>query len=125
HTHVHDDRVELVPSRARGYAAAPGGSWVLSDWSSGVVGATGVYSTIEDMAKWDANLDTPRIGDGHLLRELTSDGRLDDGTHVPYGGGLRLHSYRGLRTLSHGGISMGFRAHYLRFPDERVGILCL
>jgi len=42
-----------------------------------------------------------------------------------YGFGLQVHAYRGLPIVEHGGADAGYRAHYLRFLDERLAVICL
>jgi len=59
---------------------------------------------------------------------MEEPGKLADGqsASMPGGGeprvyasGLVLGTYRGLKTVGHGGAYVGFRAGYLRFPDRR------
>ena len=49
--------------------------------------------------------------------------RLSDGREIDYAFGLRVSKYRGLRTISHGGSFVGFRSHYVQFPDMRFSIV--
>ena len=66
------------------------------------------------------------MGGKELLDALLVRGRLNDGREIPYAGGLVHGTYRGARTVSHGGADAGYRANFLRFPDERlsVAVLC-
>jgi hypothetical protein len=50
---------------------------------------------------------------------------LANGDTIPYALALVHGDQSGLRTISHGGSSLGFRAHYLRFPDQHVAVIVL
>src|SRR5688572_2318957 len=53
-THFHDDAGVIVPRRVIGYTRTPDG-WRMNHWFSfDKVGDGGLYSTIDDLAKWDA-----------------------------------------------------------------------
>jgi hypothetical protein len=61
HTHFHDDHTHVVPGRASGYAPA-GDGFRLSMTTLDMVGDGGVFTTIEDLARWDANFYVPTVG---------------------------------------------------------------
>jgi hypothetical protein len=50
---------------------------------------------------------------------------LSNGKEINYASGLFLGDYRGLKTIEHSGSDAGFRADYLRFPDEKFSIVLL
>ena len=52
-------------------------------------------------------------------------GRTDDGEGQSYALGLEFGSYRGLRTMSHGGSAVGYVAEFLQFPDHRFSVVIL
>ena len=56
---------------------------------------------------------------------MLTRGVLTSGDSIPYALGLQHGDEGGLRTISHGGSSLGFRAHYLRFPDQHVSVFVL
>ena len=56
---------------------------------------------------------------------MLTPGRLNNGGPMTYGFGLQVHAYRGLPIVEHSGADAGYRAHYLRFPEERLAIVCL
>ena len=117
------DAREVIPGKATGYQPAPGGKWLvaMSDWEQ--VGDGGVQSTVEDLALWDANLETGKVGGKKLIEMLTTTMRLNDGTPLTYALGINVDEYGGRRRLQHGGAWAGFRAHQAQFPTERVSIL--
>jgi hypothetical protein len=82
-----------------------------------------VLTSIEDLAKWDANFYAPKVGGQALLERLHTRGILTDGDTIPYALGLTLDRYRGLRRVQHGGAWAGFRAVLARFPDQRTSVV--
>jgi hypothetical protein len=125
-TVVRDDHNTLVKRRASAYVPAAGGGWRTSVPGFDVVGDGGVYSTVEDLAKWDANFYEPRVGDREALAMVHERGVLSSGDTLAYAGGLSHGTYRGLRTVAHGGAYGGYRTSLMRFPDQRfaVAVLC-
>lgn len=127
-THFHDDFNEIVPARATGYAPRPGGGFALSQTTLNMVGDGTLYTTVEDLARWDQNFYEPRLGGGagkELLDLLLRPGVLESGEELDYAGGLYVWRYRGLPAVSHAGAFVGFRSEMLRFPEQRLTVICL
>jgi CubicO group peptidase (beta-lactamase class C family) len=125
----HDNRLEIVPRRAFAYAPAKAGGFELN-WSSNFdqVGSGGLLTSVNDMLGWERNFLQPRIGSARFLETIQTPGEQPTSSEDPdarYAFGLVLSSYRGLKTVSHGGAMFGFRAAYLRFPAERFAVICL
>lgn len=125
-SHFHDDWRHDVPQRALAYAGADTGGFRLDYLPHfDQVGSGGVLSTVEDLARWVANYERPRLGGTRFIELMHTRGVLADGDTLDYAFGLRLGDYKGLRIVEHGGSMMGFRTHLLRFPDERLAVICL
>jgi hypothetical protein len=77
------------------------------------------------MARWDDNFTHHRVGGDAVFDQMLTPGRLNGDGPMSYAFGLQVHSYRGLPIVEHSGADAGYRAHYLRFPGERVAIVCL
>jgi CubicO group peptidase (beta-lactamase class C family) len=128
-THFHDDHAEVVKNRASAYASRDGRLRVAVPRFD-TVGSTGLFTTADDLARWDRNFDDRTVGGAALDRMLTP-GKLNSGEPVRYGRdlgyglGLVVGRYRGLRTVSHSGADRGYRAEYLRFPDQRLSVVVL
>ncbi|MGH7504695.1 MAG: serine hydrolase domain-containing protein, partial [Longimicrobiales bacterium] len=126
HTLYRDDHTELVPHRATAYAPREEGGYRIdvSNWEQ--LGDGAVFTTVEDLIRWDANFYDPRVGGPALLEALQRPGRLADGTMLGYALGLSVSDYRGARSVSHGGSWGGYRAELLRLPDHHlsVAVLC-
>jgi CubicO group peptidase (beta-lactamase class C family) len=124
-TRFHDDLSRLLRHRANGYEWRAGGLRLSTPYNERV-GAGGVYTSVRDLLEWDRNFRDGRVGGRRLLDELQTPGRLDSGRPLDYAWGLRVSTHRGLPIVEHGGALGGYRAHLLRFPDQRftVALLC-
>lgn len=124
-THFHDDHTMLVADRARSYESTGEMRWRLADWNNDLVGQGGLMTTVEDLAKWDANFETGRVGGPALPAQQLERGRLNDGSTTTYAFGLTIGDFRGLGTVEHGGSSGGYRAQITRFPSAHTTVTAL
>ena len=124
-TYFRDDHAELAKGRAQAYAPAGKDRWEISMPNFDVVGAGGLHTTVRDLAKWDAMFYATDPATAELVRGLHQRGVLNSGDTISYAFGLTVDTYRGLRRVSHGGSYGGYRAHLLRFPDQRFSVLQL
>jgi CubicO group peptidase (beta-lactamase class C family) len=124
-THFHDDHTMIVPNRATGYS--PGGVSGYTIEMSGFeqTGDGAVYTSVEELLRWDQNWYDGTVGGKDLLEGQQRTGRLTNGEDHRYAAGLFISTYRGLKTVRHGGAWAGYRAELLRFPDQRTSIACL
>jgi hypothetical protein len=95
----------------------------MSDFEQ--TGDGSVFTTVEDLVKWDQNFYSAIVGGRQVLADMVKPGNLEDGTPLDYAAGLFIGEYRGLKTVEHGGAWAGYRAQLLRFPTERVSVACL
>ena len=114
--------VSQVADRAFGYSHA-GDSWIRTDQSltSATLGDGGIYSSIADLAKWDAAL-----GDGRLLRPESlklafAAATTTDDPAVQYGFGWRVTG----ETRWHTGETLGFRNVILRAVAHGITVILL
>ena len=123
-THIRDDHSTPLAGAATGYAPSAAGYDVsMSKWEQTGDGA--VYTTVEDLLRWDKNFYDPKVGGAKLLEELHRTGKRNDGSALTYAGGLVIDQFRGLRMVSHGGSWAGFRAELVRFPDQKLSVSTL
>jgi CubicO group peptidase (beta-lactamase class C family) len=117
-----DDTRTVVPGRATAYTPADSGYQVeMSNWDQ--LGDGAVQSTVEDLAKWEANFTSGTVGGPPLRALLTTHGRLNSGAVIAYTAGLGESVHRGVQTIAHGGAWAGYRAGLMHFPTARVGVL--
>jgi CubicO group peptidase (beta-lactamase class C family) len=114
--------ISEVPRRAFGYSAA-GGAWRRTDQSltSAVLGDGGVYSSIDDLAKWDAALYDSRLLPQELLQQAFRPATATDDRQVAYGFGWRITG----ETLWHSGETLGFRNVIVRWPRRHFTVIVL
>ena len=121
-----------VPHRALGYASKKG-AWVEADQSStsAVLGDGGIYSNVEDLAKWDRALREHTLLSAAELQaaftpvKVPGGAKKDDGSPTEYGFGWFLDPYQGRRRTWHSGTTTGFRTFIDRFVDEGLTIVIL
>jgi CubicO group peptidase (beta-lactamase class C family) len=94
--------------------------------SSRLTGATAVYTTARDLARWSRNLERRSLGSAAVYQELRTPTRLTTGSTIDYGAGIVIETLDGRTVLSHGGESLGYIAHFAEIPSARVGaaVLC-
>ena len=121
-THFHLDPREIVRNRAYSYDGDAKTGFRQSLLNYANVGATSLFTTVEDMANWLRNFDEKRVGGAAVIERLLAKGKLSDGTEIPYARGISWGEYRGLKTIGHGGADAGFRSAVTYFPGERFGV---
>jgi hypothetical protein len=58
--------------------------------------------------------------------EMTTQAKLNDGTAVMYGLGIKVgENYRGLKFIGHGGTAPGFRADAAWYPEAQMAVVVL
>ncbi|MEX2456289.1 MAG: serine hydrolase domain-containing protein, partial [Balneolaceae bacterium] len=122
-THFHDDLEMIVPNRTDSYEPTADGPGRFYRDNIDRVGARGLFTTIEDFAKWDANFIENRTHVENFTERMTKEGVFENEEKHDYAMGLRISRYRSLDTAGHGGNYMGFRSSYMRFPDTQLGLI--
>jgi CubicO group peptidase (beta-lactamase class C family) len=122
-TTLRDNVHAIVPHRAFSYVADP--RLETGADRNQVTGDGGVFTTLADLAKWDANFANPKVGTPQLIHAMEEPGRLRDGRRIAYGAGLELSSYRGRKTYEHGGAEAGYHAYYIRIPSLELSAAAL
>lgn len=114
--------ISVIANRAYGYSAS-GISWTFTDQSltSATLGDGGIYSSIDDLAKWDAALYDARLLRPESLRSAFMPATDTDDAAVRYGFGWRITG----ESLWHSGETMGFRCVILRYPAHRFSVIML
>ena len=126
-TVVRDNSEPEIRNRALGYSRADG-SFVLDDDHvlNRILGSGGIYSTVEDLARWDQALFTEKLVKRSTLEQAWSPAQLASGEEHPYGFGWRLGCYSGLgRRLWHAGGWLGFSTFIVRYPEREFSVIVL
>lgn len=111
-----------VPHRAFGHTLDQG-AWRRADQSptSAVLGDGGIYTSIDDLARWDAALDDDRLLSAASRRLAFRAHTATDHPGTHYGYGWRITS----DTRWHSGETIGFRNALVRWPDRRLTVVVL
>lgn len=121
HTRWRDDFRAVVPNRALAYAPA-GSGWIQDTPIENIIGAGGMLSTVGDWLLWNENFTHAKVGGPELVRALQTPATLANGTTIAYAAGLEIGTFDGLREISHGGSTGGYRTWIARYPDQAVSV---
>ncbi|GAB3311597.1 serine hydrolase domain-containing protein [Luteimonas notoginsengisoli] len=124
HTVAYESGISTVANRAYGHSLVDG-QWQRTDQSStsAVLGDGGIYSSIDDLSKWDAALYDDRLlsdasrADAFALHTPIHDEADVDG----YGYGWRIHG----EVLWHSGETIGGRNVIVRWPKRHFTVVVL
>lgn len=125
----YDDYRDIVTHRATGYDLADAG-YVNAEFidMSVPTGAGGLYSTVEDLYKWDQVLYTEAVLSDRAKAEMfapTVAMSQSEESKVYYGYGWIVADHLGRKNLSHGGAIDGFRTVISRYPDDQLTVIVL
>jgi hypothetical protein len=124
-TVFNDDHTRIIKGRAYGYAPVRAGGFRLANVNNDLVGAGGLWTSVEDLLLWDENFYTAKVGGPALIRQMLTPGALSDGEKLSYAFGLGHGEFNGLKFVAHGGGLAGYRAELVRFPEQKFSIACL
>ena len=124
-TRMTESTTEVAPGLATGYMPRHGGGWVRAAHAFPLGGEGGLVSCVEDLALWDQNLATGRIGGLALTEALEKQAPFTNGHPSHYARGLSVGAQRGVRTVEHGGQWPGFRTNFLRAPALGLTVICI
>jgi CubicO group peptidase (beta-lactamase class C family) len=121
-TVAYEEGISTVDNRAFGYTEEAG-AWNRTDQdqTSAVLGDGGIYSSIDDFAKWDAALYDGRLLQPSSLRAAFTPATHTDDPEIEYGYGWRITG----ETLWHSGESVGFRNVIVRYPKRHATVVVL
>src|SRR5579863_1269556 len=134
-TLVVDERKQQVPRLALGYTKRDG-KWrdVTYSPENAVYGEDGIYSTINDLYKWDQALYTEKLVRRSTLEVAFTPGRNNEGKEITtdvlprpssYGFGWFISSLHGEKVVEHSGGWSGYATHILRVPSRQVTAIVL
>jgi CubicO group peptidase (beta-lactamase class C family) len=127
-TQWRDDFRRVVKNRATAYD--PSGRTFAQDMPfTNVHGNGGLLTTVGDLMKWNAFLDSPSVlgaAGPAMVQAMTTPMTLNSGKHITYALGLDVTMREGMREISHSGSTAGYRTWLARYPDEHasVAVLC-
>ena len=90
-----------------------------------VVGDGGLMTTLQDLARWDLFWSGRSNLGAELPRRMTRPGVLNDGSVLQYAWGVSVRRHRHKPIISHGGLFIGYRAKFVRFPEQDFSVVVL
>jgi len=93
--------------------------------NDGAVGDKGVYSTTEDLFKWDQALYGNTLVSEETLREAISTFKLRNKYEIPYGFGFRIRKRNDKKIAYHHGKWNGFRTSFFRYVEDTNTVIVL
>jgi CubicO group peptidase (beta-lactamase class C family) len=110
----------VLPKRAQGYnndngRLVPAASESMSvPWSAG-----SMYSTANDLLRWERGLFDGKVLSAGSLKEMTTPGK------VSHGFGVGVTTEDGMEVVDHNGAIEGFVAHLAYVPEPRIAVIVL
>lgn len=115
-----DERADLVPNRA----VAINSQGESDNYQFRTVGGGGIFSTIEDLYRWDQALRSEKYIRAEILQQAYQPTELQDGTFHPYGfGWIISEEFPGY--VYHTGSLNGFRNYIGRWLGEQKLLIVL
>lgn len=93
------------------------------DHVDGITGDKGIFSTTEDLLKWDNALEMNLLISEETLQMAFERGRLRSGYAINYGFGFRLQRKGNEDIAYHNGWWRGFRTAYVRLPENTLIVI--
>jgi CubicO group peptidase (beta-lactamase class C family) len=127
-THTYyDDPIRIIPKRVEGYDRNGGGAIVKAPYVSPTIpfSAGSIISTVDDLAKWTDAVSAGKVVQRDLVQRAWTSYKLRSGEATPFGYGWAINGLLGSRVIAHGGRVMGFTAHALWMPEEKVFVAVL
>jgi CubicO group peptidase (beta-lactamase class C family) len=121
-----ENYTELIPNRADGYTWRNGGYRNAVRISPTIsFSLAGLVSTVLDLAKWDAALDTEKLLKKSTIKQMWTKAKLNNGQTVDHGLGFGMTPFRNHRRAGHSGGAAGFATTITRLIDDKVTVIVL
>jgi len=121
-TLFYDDHEKIVRNRAYSYRTDKG-NYKKSVLSYANVGATSLFTTVEDLSFWATNFENPIVGDSEMMQKMKQQAVLNNGQEIGYALGQSVGKYKGLNRVGHGGADAGYRTYIGRFPEQKFSVI--
>jgi N-acyl-D-aspartate/D-glutamate deacylase len=124
-TYVYHLKLKSFPTSRVYGLQFEGGKPVLNDLIrfDGIVGDGNVYSSVEDLYKWDQALYTEKLVKKSTFAEAITPGKLNNGEATKYGFGWGINEIG--KKVSHTGGWVGFRTYIVRYLDKNQTLIIL
>jgi CubicO group peptidase (beta-lactamase class C family) len=116
----YDSNAAIISHRAMGYSPGPDGLVnagyinMTTPFSAG-----GLYSTTEDLLRWEQGLFGGKVLSPASLEKMTTPFKND------YAFGLQVYTINGRKVIYHNGGIEGFNTHLAYYPDDKLTVIVL
>jgi len=126
-TRWRDDFTTVVRNRATAYSGTTATSFRQDMPFTNVIGNGGLLTTVADLLKWNAFLDgaVTTVANPGLMHQMEARMTLSDGRRSDYALGLTVGERDGIREVTHGGATAGYRTWLARYPGRGLSIAVL
>lgn len=87
------------------------------------MGATGIYTTVSNLIKWNHNFIEPLVGNPELIARMETSASLSNGKSVNYNNGIIHRLVNGKEILEHSGGWANYNIQYIRVPEMELTII--
>jgi len=116
----YDSNTAIIPRRAAGYAPSPAGPINAGFIHMSIPhGAGALYSTTEDLLRWELGLFGGKLISAASLAKMTTAFKND------YALGVTVQTTNGRKLIQHGGGIEGFNTLLAYYPDSKVTVAVL
>lgn len=127
---MHDTQImhrqgQVIPRVATSYVRESDGQYVQRYDNSTLQGGGGIYSTVEDIARWMDNFSSHKVGTETTFALVTESGVLNNGESLNYGLGMAVDTVGGVEQWGHGGSSAGYRSRLTYLPEHNRGFILI
>lgn len=119
-TRYRADGDSVVERRVTGYRRGEDGVWRISGNAR-----HNVFTTLEDMVRWNGNFAKPVVGGEEAIRWMTTWGKLSSGQTTEWGLGLSPLRYKGLEGYYFSGGGQDGTSLFVRLPQQKVSLIVL
>jgi CubicO group peptidase (beta-lactamase class C family) len=120
-----DSNVTIIPHRASGYWPGPDGVENAERTNlSGAFAAGGIYSTTEDLLRWEEGLFGGKVLSPASLRKMITPFK-HTMFNKDYACGLYVYRANGRLVTDYDGNGIGFNAQMAYYPDEKLAVIVL
>lgn len=125
-TYIHDSPYKSIPNKSLAYQPNdPQKFTQFDDGNDYLTGDSNIFTNLEDLLKWDRNFYNNKLGNWDFSKQMFKQTSLPNGKENQYAYGLEVDDYKGIKTISHQGGTIGYRSYYLQIPTHKLSIIVL
>lgn len=121
-TFYEDDLAKVLKNKAYAYYKAEE-TYKQENSVNLCVGAGGIMSTIQDLAKWSQVFLNPDHKYSFISNFVTELDTLNNGTKMKHGRGMFVSPYKVFETFNHSGMGQGMRSQFICVPDLGLAVI--